>query len=73
MKNGKRPPFADGHIAAIAWASGLTLVTANVKDFRGFTRLKVETWMVRSGRRRSPASVRVARERSTFRPRTAPI
>ena len=50
MKKGKCPPFADGQIAAIAWASGLALVTANVKDFRGFTGLKVETWMVGSGR-----------------------
>lgn len=45
MKAGKCPPFADGQIAAIAWAADLTLVTANVKDFRGFRGVNVESWM----------------------------
>ncbi|HVZ36891.1 MAG TPA: type II toxin-antitoxin system VapC family toxin, partial [Polyangiaceae bacterium] len=30
---GKATPYADGQIAAIAYANELTLVTANVKDF----------------------------------------
>ena len=51
MKKGKCPPFADAQIAAIAWAFGLTLVTANVKDFRGFLDLTVETWMSAPARR----------------------
>lgn len=41
---GKMPPFADGVIAAIAHVNGLVLVTANVRDFRGFTDLEIESW-----------------------------
>ncbi|MSP59729.1 MAG: type II toxin-antitoxin system VapC family toxin [Myxococcales bacterium] len=41
---GKRPPFADGVIAAIAGARGLTLVTANVRDFAAFEGLRVVSW-----------------------------
>jgi tRNA(fMet)-specific endonuclease VapC len=37
-------PFVDGQIAAIAKSNGLTLVTANVQDFRRFEGLKVENW-----------------------------
>ena len=38
------PPFADGLIAAIASTNGLTLVSANVRDFRNFTNLALEDW-----------------------------
>lgn len=34
----------DGQIAAIAWASGLTLVTANTKHFTRFEDLRVVDW-----------------------------
>jgi tRNA(fMet)-specific endonuclease VapC len=37
---GKTAPFADGQIAAIAFTRGLTLVTANTKDFRFEVRKK---------------------------------
>lgn len=36
--------FVDGQIAAIAHTSSLTLVTANVRDFRPFSGLVVEDW-----------------------------
>ena len=42
---GKTPPFADGQIAAIAHVNGLTLVTANTNDFRGFKGLRVRSWL----------------------------
>jgi tRNA(fMet)-specific endonuclease VapC len=41
---GRKVPYADGQIAAIAVVHGLTLVTANVRDFRGFQGLRVENW-----------------------------
>jgi tRNA(fMet)-specific endonuclease VapC len=41
---GRRPPFVDGQIAAIAAINGLTLVTRNVKDFRRFKGLAVADW-----------------------------
>jgi tRNA(fMet)-specific endonuclease VapC len=41
---GKTAPYVDGQIAAIACASGLTLVTMNLKDFRSFEGLRVEDW-----------------------------
>ena len=41
---GKTPPFADGQIAAVAIASGLTLVTSNVRDFAAFEDLDVTSW-----------------------------
>lgn len=41
---GTPAPFVDGQIAAIAWSSGLTLVTVNVRDFQRFQGLKVENW-----------------------------
>jgi tRNA(fMet)-specific endonuclease VapC len=41
---GRRPPFVDGQIAAIAATNGLTLVTANLADFVGFAGLQVEDW-----------------------------
>ena len=41
---GSTPPFADGQIAAIAAARGLTLVTANAADFRAFKGLRVQNW-----------------------------
>jgi tRNA(fMet)-specific endonuclease VapC len=43
-KAGKRAPYVDGQIAAIAVVNDLTLVTANAKDFAGFRELNVEDW-----------------------------
>jgi tRNA(fMet)-specific endonuclease VapC len=37
-------PYADGQIAAIAFVHALTLVTANVRDFRSVKGLHVEDW-----------------------------
>lgn len=41
---GKPAPFVDGQIAAIACTRGLTLVTANIKDFRSFEGLESVDW-----------------------------
>jgi tRNA(fMet)-specific endonuclease VapC len=41
---GKTTPFVDGQIAAIAFTRGLTLVTANTKDFRSFEGLRAIDW-----------------------------
>jgi tRNA(fMet)-specific endonuclease VapC len=41
---GKTAPFVDGQIAAIALTRGLTLVTANTKDFRAFEGLTAADW-----------------------------
>jgi tRNA(fMet)-specific endonuclease VapC len=41
---GRPLPYADGQIAAIAVVHGLTLVTANVGDFRYVEELRVEDW-----------------------------
>lgn len=41
---GRPPPFVDGQIAAIAAVNHLVLVTRNVRDFSGFTGLKIESW-----------------------------
>jgi tRNA(fMet)-specific endonuclease VapC len=41
---GKPAPFVDGQIAAIAFVNGLELVTDNVKHFRRFRGLVVESW-----------------------------
>ena len=41
---GRSRPFADGQIAAIAVAHGLTLVTRNLKDFEGVPGLRVVDW-----------------------------
>lgn len=41
---GKTAPFVDGQIAAIAFTRGLTLVTANPKDFRSFDGLEAVDW-----------------------------
>ena len=43
-KRGRPPSAADGQIAAIASVNDLTVVTANVKDFRRFKDLVVEDW-----------------------------
>lgn len=42
--NGITAPFVDGQIAAIAASNGLTLVTANLKDFRFYADLEVISW-----------------------------
>jgi tRNA(fMet)-specific endonuclease VapC len=41
---GKKPPFVDGQIAAVAAVSDLALVTANVSDFAHFEGVRVESW-----------------------------
>ena len=41
---GRPMPYADGQIAAIAVVNGLTLVTANLRDFRHVSELRVESW-----------------------------
>ena len=41
---GRTLPYADGQIAAIAVIHSLTLVTANIRDFRGIAGLRVESW-----------------------------
>jgi tRNA(fMet)-specific endonuclease VapC len=41
---GRPIPYADGQIAAIAVVHRLTLVTANVRDFRSVEGLRVEDW-----------------------------
>jgi len=43
-RRGKPPPFVDGQIAAVTAVNGLVLVTRNVRDFSGFTGLRVESW-----------------------------
>jgi tRNA(fMet)-specific endonuclease VapC len=47
---GKRAPFVDGQIAAIAVVNDLSLVTANPKDFAHFSDLAVEDWTTRRTR-----------------------
>ena len=41
----KPMPYADGQIAAIAAVHGLTLVTANARDFRHVEGITVENWV----------------------------
>ncbi len=41
---GRRLPFVDGQIAAIAMTHGLTLVTRNTKDFAEITGLRLQNW-----------------------------
>jgi len=41
---GRTLPFVDGQIAAIAFVSGLTLVTSNRGDFQGFKGLRIRSW-----------------------------
>lgn len=43
---GRSAPFVDGQIAAIAAVHALTLVTANIRDFRTFRGLSVVDWTV---------------------------
>jgi tRNA(fMet)-specific endonuclease VapC len=44
QRKGRLLPYADAQIAAIAAVHGLTLVTANARDFRGIDGLKVADW-----------------------------
>lgn len=44
-KLGKPAPFIDGQIAAIALVHGLTLVTANVRDFERYSGLETVNWL----------------------------
>lgn len=41
---GQTPAFADGQIAAIAAANGLTVVTRNVADYAHYCGLSIENW-----------------------------
>lgn len=41
---GLRRPFRDSQIASVAAVNGLTLVTANTRDFQHFRELSVEDW-----------------------------
>lgn len=41
---GQTPAFADGQIAAIAYANNLILVTNNTSDFENFLNLRLENW-----------------------------
>ncbi len=41
---GKTPSFVDGQIASIAKVNGLVLVTRNTRDFKKFSKLKLENW-----------------------------
>jgi tRNA(fMet)-specific endonuclease VapC len=43
-KLGKTPPFVDGQVAAVALTNGLSVVTANAKDFNAFKGLAVLNW-----------------------------
>ena len=44
MKKGRTPAFVDGQIAAIAVEHDLTLVTANSRDFKAYSDVKVVDW-----------------------------
>jgi tRNA(fMet)-specific endonuclease VapC len=44
-KIGKTPAYADGQIAAIAYANNLTLVTNNIADYSDFQNLRLENWL----------------------------
>ena len=41
---GRPPPWVDGVIASIARVNDLVLVTENVKDFKRFSGLRLESW-----------------------------
>lgn len=41
---GQTPAFADGQIAAIAYANDLIFVTNNTSDFENFLNLRLENW-----------------------------
>ena len=42
---GRKVSHADGQIAAIAASNDLTLITANLRDFKPFEGLRVESWV----------------------------
>ena len=44
---GRTPPFRDGQIAAVAAVNGLTVVTANRRDFEPFEGIALEDWSTR--------------------------
>ena len=41
---GQTASFVDGQIAAIAYVNNLTLVTSNLRHFRAFADLRIESW-----------------------------
>lgn len=47
---GRRAPFVDGQIAAVAHVHGLVVVTANRDDFQRFKGIRVEDWATKSRR-----------------------
>jgi tRNA(fMet)-specific endonuclease VapC len=44
VASGKKPSFAAGQIAAIAYINDLVLVTADRTAFKGFKGIKVQSW-----------------------------
>src|SRR5262245_7928212 len=44
VRLGLTPPLYDGFIAAIAAVNDLVLVTANIRDFRFYDGVRVESW-----------------------------
>jgi tRNA(fMet)-specific endonuclease VapC len=42
---GRKAPYMDGQIAAVAAVNNLTLVTANERDFKSFDGLRFENWV----------------------------
>ncbi len=49
-KEGKKRPFVDGMIAAIAATNNLTLITRNIPDFIFYQGLSVESWFGTEGK-----------------------
>ncbi|MCG8423979.1 MAG: type II toxin-antitoxin system VapC family toxin [Proteobacteria bacterium] len=47
IKTGRTPTFVDGQIAAVAVEHKLTLVTANLGDFKAYSDIKVVDWRSR--------------------------
>lgn len=45
---GRTRPILDGQVAAVAAVNGLTVVTANVRDFEPFEGVTIEDWSTRS-------------------------
>ncbi|TAK86036.1 MAG: type II toxin-antitoxin system VapC family toxin [Betaproteobacteria bacterium] len=48
--SGRPAPYADGQIAAVAYANGLVLVTLNTADFARFKDVELQDWSRRRAR-----------------------